>query len=77
MRDQDCGSPLRQTGELAEEFIFGAGVDVGRRFIQNENRCLTGKGPGNGDFLPDTTRGLVVAKLPAQKCVVALGHAGH
>ena len=77
MRDQDCGPPLCQTGQLAEEFILGTGVDVGRRFIQNENRRLAGKGTGDGNLLPDTARGLVVAKLPAQKRIVALWHAGH
>ena len=51
VRDEDRRPPGRELGKLVEEFGLGPDVDMGGRFVENQQRCLAGEGAGDRDPL--------------------------
>jgi hypothetical protein len=74
VRDQDRRPSGGKGGKVLEQFVLGSGVNARRRLVENQDRRTPGKSPSDGDSLPHSPRGLVVAELSSEDGVEPLGH---
>src|SRR3954452_13277923 len=74
VRNQDRHLAGRKFDKALVNLEFGAGVEAGCRFVEDQNLCVPHVSTRQGDFLP-LTSGQVYAALeaPSEHLVVGLG----
>src|SRR5258708_18769164 len=82
--DQRC-APRSGSIERVNHDLLGGGIQVARRFIQNQNGCIPQDGPRDGDALFLSARessaslgdeGLIALREPLNKLIGVGGHRG-
>src|SRR5690606_3596556 len=54
VRDDDGGAPLRRVMHRALQLGLGLAIDIGRRFVENQEGAIVIDGAGKGEELPLT-----------------------
>ncbi|MCY1244808.1 hypothetical protein D9M72_579060 [compost metagenome] len=72
MRDQHGRTSFGHLGKTLEDFVFGSGVERGRRFVKNQHGCFFHIDTGQGYFLPFASRELYSIVKTLAECLFVL-----